>query len=306
MDKKWGVVILLLLGGFYLYSRHRTPKEVWDTSASAPLLAAKVSPKNIAPTNSSPTAAAPVKELPKAEAHSVQKISKTESQTSKEHALNYVLDEGVAVVQGDLVVGEIVDDDGSPSGLVKAPSIRLWPSRVIPFYIQPNLKEPERVMQALALFTNTAIQFVPYSDQDNVLVFEDSTGICKSYVGMIGGKQPLWVSPGCEATEIAHEIMHALGFVHEQNRTDRDQYIEMFPDNIEDQYKDNFFRLPDDMMKVSGLAPFDFESLMMYPPTMFSKNGQATMRSKIQGQDIHPDSGPSPRDIERMNKVYGQ
>ncbi|MGZ3745097.1 MAG: M12 family metallopeptidase [Pseudobdellovibrionaceae bacterium] len=219
--------------------------------------------------------------------------------------LAFRLEDGVAVVQGDVVVGELVNDNGAETGLVKVPHLSLWPSNVIPFYIQPNLQDPERVLRALELFSGTAIQFIPATEQEDMMVFEEGTGVCKSYVGRVGGKQPLWIAPGCQPEDIAHEIMHALGFVHEQNRLDRDQFIRLFPENIETQYQDNFYRLPEELMKLSGLASFDFESLMMYPISMFSKNGQPTMESKIKGQEIRPGTVLSEKDRERINKVYG-
>lgn len=288
-------IILLLVGGmFYLYShRNNPPAELSETIESP--LPHPAETRHPSPGNT----VVVVKERP-----SVQRIEKTENRVSG--ALSYVLDEGIVVVQGDIAVGEIVGgDEDAQTGFVRVPEIRLWESSVIPVYIQPNLREPERVLRALELFSGSVIRFVPYTDQEDVMVFEESAGICKSYVGRIGGKQPLWISPNCAPDDIAHEILHALGFVHEQNRTDRDQYIELFPENIDEQYQDNFYLLPQSLMTVSGLASFDFESLMMYPVSMFSKNGQPTMQSRIRDQEIRPTEGLSNRDIERLNKAYG-
>jgi hypothetical protein len=302
MSEKWQkffIVLMIVAGGFYVLSK-RHAKEIEITeSLDIPKQYEEPEPTpntTVAPPKS--TTAMPLKEGPV-----VKKIAKEAGKPI--NALKYVIDDGFAVVQGDVVVGEIVDDDGSESGFVKSPSIRLWKSNVIPFYIQPSIRDPERVLKALEMFTGTSIHFVPYTDQEDVMVFEEAQGVCKSYVGNVGGKQPLWIPPNCSSDDIAHEILHALGFVHEQNRTDRDKYIFMYPDNIEEQYKDNFVLLPEDLMKVSGLAAFDYESLMMYPPSMFSKNGQPTMRPRFDGVEIRPTEGLSAKDAERLNKAYG-
>lgn len=219
-------------------------------------------------------------------------------------AVRYILDDGLAVIQGDIVVGVPVNNSGAASGFVQVPTIELWKTREIPVYVQTNLSRPERVRQALELFNDSVIRFVPFTDQEDVLIFEEGSGVCKSYVGRVGGKQPIWIAPGCEASEIAHEILHALGFVHEQNRQDRDNFVEVFPENIEEAYKDNYEKLPASLMKVNALSEFDFESLMIYPVGMFAKPGQQAMRSRT-GAAIQPSPGLSAKDKERLQKAYG-
>jgi len=298
--QKFFIVLVVVAGIYYLFSK-RQLKEL-ETAESIEITPQYQEPEVdtlVTPIPQKTNTPITIKEGPV-----VKKISKEAARPS--NALNYVIDDGVAVVQGDIVVGEIVDDDGSPSGIVKAPTIRLWKSNIIPFFIQPSIRDPERVLRALEMFSGTVIQFVPYTDQEDVMVFEEAQGVCKSYVGNVGGKQPLWIPPNCSSDDIAHEVLHALGFVHEQNRTDRDNFVVMYPDNIDEQYKDNFVRLSEDLMKVSGLSGFDYESLMMYPPSMFSKNGQPTMRPKFEGVEIRPTEGLSAKDIERLNKAYGK
>jgi astacin len=50
--------------------------------------------------------------------------------------------------------------------------------------------------------------------------------------------------------------MHAAGFYHEQCRTDRDDYVVVNWDNIQEGFKLNFNKLGPDMIQYLG-APYD-------------------------------------------------
>jgi hypothetical protein len=300
MKNYWiGLVVAALVFYIYLQRRHKPVTEVATPVHEAAMPAVE---KKSAPIATVPPAQKAMLPPPVPRKVAPQ-ITKTKEKVPD--ATSYTMDEGLIVIQGDLVVGVPVDDNAEEKGYVKIPTVSRWASNVIPYYIQPNVKNPERVMEALQLFNETTIRFVPYTNQEDVLVFEDANGICKSYVGRIGGKQPLWIPPRCGPSEIAHEIMHALGFVHEQNRADRDNFIEVHGDNIKDEFKDNFDKLPAETTRMSSLEVFDFESIMMYPPDMFAKtSNQPTMTSKIQGQEIRPGEALSAKDKSRIDKAY--
>lgn len=212
-------------------------------------------------------------------------------------------EDGVAVIDGDIVIG--APASGVQSGVAQIPTLQLWPSRVIPYFIQPSLQNPNRVHEALRMFAGTPIAFVPYADQEDVLVFQSASGTCKSYVGRIGGKQPLYISQGCGPSEIAHEIMHALGFTHEQNRFDRDRFLKVHRENIEPDKIVNFERMPENFMEISGLEDFSYSSIMLYAPDVFSRNGQPTMTPTIESATIAPSEELDRADINRLQRFYG-
>lgn len=57
--------------------------------------------------------------------------------------------------------------------------------------------------------------------------------------------------------------MHAIGQMHEQQRTDRDQYIEILSNNIPSNAMNNF-----DISNTHDRTQYDVESIMQYPLTV--------------------------------------
>lgn len=65
-------------------------------------------------------------------------------------------------------------------------------------------------------------------------MFNEQQCRCWSYLGARGGRQTVSLqNPDClRLGVITHEFMHALGFVHEQSRYDRDKYVTIMWPNI--------------------------------------------------------------------------
>ncbi len=295
------ILILVLVGFLYLRNRDEEPRTL-ATPAPSPK---PTQPQELPPQPqrvSEPEEAAPIR-LPDPAPHAV-KVIKDKSE-SKQLALPYKIQNGLFVVQGDILAGAVPKGELPPEdGLVAMEPLRLWPGGVVHYHIQPDVPNPDRIEQAIRMFEGTNVRFIKYETGDHALVFENGDKNCLSYVGKVVAKQPILLSPDCSPADIAHEILHALGFVHEQNRADRDDHVEVLTDNIEDIYRHNFEKLPPDYMKVSGLAAFDYQSLMMYPPWMFAKPGQVTMEPKSRDRLIDPQPRLSPGDIERLNRAY--
>lgn len=73
-----------------------------------------------------------------------------------------------------------------------------------------------------------------------------------------------------------HEILHCLGFFHQQSAADRDDYVQIKWENIEDSHEHNFNKYNDSVVTDYGVS-YDFQSIMHYSEKAFSKNGEKTI-----------------------------
>ncbi|XP_034997263.2 hatching enzyme 1.2 [Hippoglossus stenolepis] len=178
---------------------------------------------------------------------------------------------------------------------------RKWPTLKIPYLISPELaSRTEDILSAITMVTeHTCLTFNKRTTETNHLVFKIGKG-CASYVGLIGGGQPVFVAPQCIIGNIVHEILHALGFHHEHTRTDREQYITILPHNIMKGMQRNFNKQQGNTFNL----PYDITSILHYGGGFFSANGLDTIvpvkHMKNMGQRVKL----TKLDIERVRHLY--
>jgi len=149
-----------------------------------------------------------------------------------------------------------------------------WMNHRVAYTISSSLgikakKAIANAMKAISEATCIAFRIKTSSDTDYIS-FERHSG-CYSQVGRQGGRQVISIGPGCEYDKIAtHEIVHALGFWHEQSRSDRNHYVKINYNNILPGKSSNFDR---QTSTVSFGSKYDYRSIMHYKGTAFGKSG---------------------------------
>ncbi|CAM1309536.1 nas-15 (predicted) [Pycnogonum litorale] len=177
-----------------------------------------------------------------------------------------------------------------------------WPNGNIPYIIQSGHFCYFEIIAEMKKFEqNSCLFFYRRNSEKDYLYFGTKKG-CHSLLGRTGGEQKISIGSGCcHSAIIQHEIMHAVGFYHEHNRPDRDQYIRIVWGNIDPVYADDFVKnKPSEVTTFN--TTFDFHSTMMYGSNAF---GTGTIVRKDNSGTIKGHNKMSSSDWYRLKKYYG-
>ena len=146
-------------------------------------------------------------------------------------------------------------------------------SELIRFFHNCNQLINLFLLLTFLLLKCTCFDCSPRSNETDYIWITKDMG-CYSYLGKIGGKQTVSFQGsigrvGCFLEGIiVHEFIHAIGFLHEQSRPDRDDFVEIKYENVrEKKFETNFQRA---VNSLTYGTQYDGKSVMHYGSTAFS------------------------------------
>uniref|UniRef100_A0A3B3DPC3 Metalloendopeptidase n=1 Tax=Oryzias melastigma TaxID=30732 RepID=A0A3B3DPC3_ORYME len=160
------------------------------------------------------------------------------------------------------------------------------------------------ILRALDQFRlKSCIDFKPRDAEEYYLSIQK----CFSSIGRVNPNgQVLSIGEGCEYVHtVEHEMLHALGFYHEQSRYDRDDYVTIVTDNILKGKEHNFNKVASDTSTTHG-TPYDYMSVMHYSNDAFTNGNGSTIITidptfqNVIGQKLEM----SYYDVQELNLLY--
>ncbi|KFQ42025.1 Meprin A subunit beta, partial [Nestor notabilis] len=188
-----------------------------------------------------------------------------------------------------------------------------WP-HVIPYVLDDSLEMNAKalILKAFEQYRlKTCIDFKPWEGEKNYIHVFKGSGCWSSVGNLQEGLQEISIGAGCDRiATIQHEFLHALGFWHEQSRSDRDDYVSIIWErdpcfSFRALVEHNFNKY-DDKTSDSLNVPYDYTSVMHYSQNAFRNGTEPTIVTNIPDfmEVIGQRMDFSDYDLQKLNRLY--
>lgn len=219
--------------------------------------------------------------------------------------ITYERKNGMNFFQGDIVLSDQQLAEGGTASKGGVTYSR-WPNRTIYYTIAGNMGSinVNKINTAVNEYNSkTNARWVQRTNQSNYVefIFGSSNGSDGwAHIGYQGGKQTISLDQYISVGSVIHEMGHTVGLYHEHARQDRDQYVSIQWGNIQDGQAYNFNKYTSG----TDIGPFNINSVMMYWPTSYSKNGLPTIKRADGTNFTYNRTGFTTGDINTINAMY--
>ncbi|XGW14807.1 hypothetical protein V3C99_000797 [Haemonchus contortus] len=230
-------------------------------------------------------------------------------------------------VQGEIIIKELQEELGGINrtkrqAIRDKDGVRLWNDFTVNYIFNTSLNEDAKgaFLRGANMWTkDTCIKFQHYDRLQGIndvetlkrygqdLLIVQAKGGCWSSLGKTGGLQQISLADACETTSIAaHEIGHTLGFYHTMSRHDRDKYVVVDYENIQEYWRSQFAWQTEEENDNFGLD-YDYGSIMHYRASDAAINRQIPTLMPFDKDYRETLGSPfvSFIDALMLNKLYG-
>jgi len=185
-----------------------------------------------------------------------------------------------------------------------------WTNSIVSYEISDEFTEEYKlkILEAMKMIEEiSCIRFQPRNQNlpgETFVTIKHGKG-CSSTIGTYSVGQNLEINLNetrCTEGTIIHELMHTLGFHHENQRRDRDDFIEVHFENILEDRKKEYNITSHTLLQ----TPYDYGSIMHFRDIAFTKNGNKTFTpiKDLRGNEVGQRDDLSDYDKVKINRYY--